>query len=175
MLYLVPIFIIFPLILMAIMILVPNYIGKKMPPSFSKTKSAILNIKRNDLFKIIIDYENYPIWLKYLSIVQTEKLPDNKIKIMQTYANKKYYQELIEVRKIENNEISEVSIVKLENEFTALWTYILKDYDNDKTEIKIKETLYVYHPYFRFIFKYILTDENGKNDFLVKLKKFINN
>ena len=174
MFYLVPVFIILPLILMAVMILVPNHIGKKLYPSFTKTKSSVLQIKRNDLFEILVNYENYPIWLKYLSLVQVEKIENDKLKIMQTYSNRRTYQELTEVRRINTDDRTEVSIVKLENEFTVLWTYILEDEGEDKTKITIKETTYVYHPYFRFIFKYILTDENGKNEFLIKLKKYVN-
>ncbi|AFR70794.1 hypothetical protein B2904_orf1459 [Brachyspira pilosicoli B2904] len=174
MFYLVPVFIILPLILMAVMILVPNHIGKKLPPSFTKSKSSILQIKRNDLFDLLVNYENYTIWLKYLSLVQVEKIDDDKLKIIQTYSNRKISQDLTEVRRINNDDKSEISIVKLENEFTVLWTYVLEDLDNDKTKITIKETTYVYHPYFRFIFKYVLTDENGKNEFLIKLKKYVN-
>ena len=121
-----------------------------------------------------MNYENYPIWLKYLSLVQVEKIDDDKLKIIQTYSNRKISQDLTEVRRINNDDKSEISIVKLENEFTVLWTYVLEDLDNDKTKITIKETTYVYHPYFRFIFKYVLTDENGKNEFLIKLKKYVN-
>ena len=36
--YLVPIFIILPLFLMAIMIFLPTFIGKRIPPAFSKEK-----------------------------------------------------------------------------------------------------------------------------------------
>ena len=174
MFYLVPVFIILPLILMAVMIIVPNHIGKKLAPSFTKTKSSILQIKRNDLFDLLTNYENYPIWLKYLSIVSVEKRENNKLKIIQTYSDRKTSQELTEVRRINTDDRTEISIVKLENEFTVLWTYILEDENDDKTKITIKETSYVYHPYFRFIFKYVLTDENGKNEFLIKLKKYIN-
>ena len=174
MFYLVPIFIILPLILMAIMIIVPNHIGKKLSPSFTKTKSSVMPIKRNDLFEILVNYENYPIWLKYLSVVNVEKIEDDKLKIIQTYSNRKISQELTEVRRIDIDDRTEVSIVKLENEFTVLWTYILEDEENGKTKITIKETTYVYHPYFRFIFKYVLTDENGKNEFLIKLRKYVN-
>lgn len=174
MFYLVPVFIILPLVLMAVMIIVPNHIGKKLYPSFTKTKSSVLEIKRNDLFDLLVNYENYPIWLKYLSVVHVEKIEDDKLKIMQTYSNRKTYQELTEVRRINTDGRTEISIVKLENEFTVLWTYILEDEGENKTKITIKETTYVYHPYFRFIFKYILTDENGKNEFLIKLKKYVN-
>ncbi|WP_295154026.1 SRPBCC family protein [uncultured Brachyspira sp.] len=169
--YLVPVFILLPLFLMAVMIFVPILIGKKIPPSFSKEKTQIFNIKKNELYNLLIDYENYPAWLKYISIVNVEKLDGNKLKIMQTYSNRRIYQELIEVRRIEN---SEISIVKIENEFTALWTYIFEDDENDKTKMTIKETMYVYHPYLRFMLKYILIDENGKNDFFRKIRSFIN-
>ncbi|WP_157150403.1 SRPBCC family protein [Brachyspira sp. SAP_772] len=174
MFYLVPVFVILPLILMAVMIIVPNHIGKKLSPSFTKTKYSVLQIKRNDLFDLLVNYENYPIWLKYLSFVNVEKKENNKLKIIQTYSDRKTSQELTEVRRINTDDRTEVSIVKLENEFTVLWTYILEDEGEDKTKITIKETSYVYHPYFRFIFKYILTDENGKNEFLIKLKKYVN-
>ena len=174
MFYLVPVFIILPLILMAVMIIVPNHIGKKLPPSFTKTRCSVLQIKRNDLFDLLVNYENYPIWLKYLSVVQVEKSENDKLKIIQTYSNRKTSQVLTEVRRINTDDRTEVSIVKLEDEFTVLWTYILEDENEDRTKITIKETAYVYHPYFRFIFKYILTDENGKNEFLIKLKKYIN-
>ena len=175
MFYLVPVFIILPLILMAVMIIVPNHIGKKLYPSFTKIKSSVLQIKRNDLFNLLTNYENYPIWLKYLSVVHVEKREDEKLKIMQTYSDRKTSQQLTEVRKINTDNRTEISIVKLENEFAVLWTYILEDEEEDKTKITIKETTYVYHPYFRFIFKYILTDENGKGEFLMRLKNFVNN
>ncbi|WP_297276450.1 SRPBCC family protein [uncultured Brachyspira sp.] len=170
--YLVPVFIILPLFLMGLMILLPTSIGKKMPPSFSKDKTEILDIPRNELYSLLKDYDNYPIWLKYISVVNTQKLEGDKLKVMQTYTNRRTYQEFVEVRRVEN---SEISIVKMENEFTVLWTYILEDADNNKTKITIKETLYVYHPYLRFMLKYILIDENGKSDFLKNIKKFIKN
>lgn len=169
-LYLIPIFIILPLILMAIMIFLPTVIGKRIPPSFSKEKTQVFDIPRNELYHLLIDYENYPAWLKYISIVRIEKLEGNKLKIMQTYSNRRTYQELIEVRRVEN---SEISIVKTENEFTALWTYILEDAENGGTRMTIKETLYVYHPYLRFMLKYVLIDENGKNDFFRRIRSFI--
>ncbi|WP_295163335.1 SRPBCC family protein [uncultured Brachyspira sp.] len=169
--YVIPIFIILPLILMAVMIFLPTFIGKRIPPSFSKEKTQILNMQRNELYNLIINYENYPAWLKYISTVHTEKISGNKLKIMQTYSNRRTYQELIEVRRIEN---SEISIVKTENEFTALWTYIFEDAENGKTKMTIKETMYVYHPYLRFMLKYILTDENCKSDFFRRVKIFIN-
>ena len=153
------------------MIFLPTFIGKRMPPSFSNEKTQVFNIPRNELYHLLIDYENYPAWLKYISIVRTENIGDNKIKIMQTYSNRKTYQELIEVRRIENQEIS---MVKTENEFTALWTYILEDAENGGTRMTIKETLYVYHPYLRFMLKYVLIDENGKNDFFRRVRSFIN-
>ena len=168
--YLVPIFIILPLLLMAIMIFLPISIGKRMPPSFSKEKTEILDIPRNELYSLLKDYDNYPIWLKYISIVNTQRLDGNKLKVMQTYTNRRTYQEFIEVRNIEN---SEISIVKTENEFTVLWTYIFEDHDENKTKMTIKETLYVYHPYLRFMLKYILIDENGKADFIKNIKNFI--
>lgn len=170
-LYLIPIFIILPLLLMAIMILLPSFIGKRMPPSFSSEKSQVFDIARNELYHLLIDYENYPAWLKYISIVHTEKIGQNKLKIMQTYSNRRTYQELIEVRRIEN---SEISMVKNENEFTALWTYILEDTENGRTKMTIKETMYVYHPYLRFMLKYVLIDENGKADFFRRVRSFIN-
>ncbi|CRF33166.1 hypothetical protein BRSU_1270 [Brachyspira suanatina] len=169
--YLVPIFIILPLFLMAIMIFLPTFIGKRIPPAFSKEKTQVFNINRNELYNLIIDYENYPAWLKYISIVRTEKLDNDKLKIMQTYSNRRTYQELIEVRRIEN---SEISIVKTENEYTALWTYILEDTENGRTRLTIKETMYVYHPYLRFMLKYVLIDENGKSDFFRRVRAFIN-
>lgn len=168
--YLVPIFIILPLFLMAIMIFLPTFIGKRIPPAFSKEKTQVFNIKRNELYNLIIDYENYPAWLKYISIVHLEKLDNDKLKIMQTYSNRRTYQELIEVRRIEN---SEISIVKTENEYTALWTYILEDTENGRTKLTIKETMYVYHPYLRFMLKYVLIDENGKSDFFRRVRAFI--
>ena len=64
--YLVPIFIILPLILMAIMIFLPTFIGKKIPPAFSKEKTQVFNIKRNELYNLLIDYENYPAWSRNL-------------------------------------------------------------------------------------------------------------
>ena len=168
--YLIPIFIILPLILMAVMIFLPTFIGKRIPPSFTKEKTEVFNIPRNELYHLLIDYENYPAWLKYISIVRVEKIGQDKLKIMQTYSNRRTYQELIEVRRIEN---SEISMVKTENEYTALWTYILEDAENNRTRLTVKETMYVYHPYLRFMLKYVLIDENGKNDFFRKLRSFI--
>ncbi|ELV05666.1 hypothetical protein H263_08894, partial [Brachyspira hampsonii 30599] len=92
--YLVPIFIILPLLLMAIMIFLPTLIGKNIPPAFSKEKTQVFNIKRDELYNLLIDYENYPAWLKYISIVRVEKLDNDKLKIMQTYSNRRTYQEL---------------------------------------------------------------------------------
>lgn len=169
--YLIPIFIILPLILMAVMIFLPTFIGKRIPPSFTKEKTEVFNIPRNELYHLLIDYENYPAWLKYISIVRVEKIGQDKLKIMQTYSNRRTYQELIEVRRIEN---SEISMVKTENEYTALWTYILEDADNNRTRLTVKETMYVYHPYLRFMLKYVLIDENGKGDLFRRIRSFIN-
>ena len=169
--YLIPIFIILPLILMAVMIFLPTFIGKRIPPSFTKEKTEVFNISRNELYHLLIDYENYPAWLKYISIVRVEKIGQDKLKIMQTYSNRRTYQELIEVRRIEN---SEISMVKTENEYTALWTYILEDADNNRTRLTVKETMYVYHPYLRFMLKYVLIDENGKGDLFRRIRSFIN-
>ncbi|MEI0567521.1 SRPBCC family protein [Brachyspira pulli] len=170
--YLIPIFIILPLILMAVMIFLPTFIGKRIPPSFTKEKTEVFNIPRNELYHLLIDYENYPAWLKYISIVRVEKIGQDKLKIMQTYSNRRTYQELIEVRRIEN---SEISMVKTENEYTALWTYILEDAENNRTRLTVKETMYVYHPYLRFMLKYVLIDENGKGDLFRRIRSFINN
>ncbi|MEI0477592.1 SRPBCC family protein [Brachyspira pulli] len=169
--YLIPIFIILPLILMAVMIFLPTFIGKRIPPSFTKEKTEVFNIPRNELYHLLIDYENYPAWLKYISIVRVEKIGQDKLKIMQTYSNRRTYQELIEVRRIEN---SEISMVKTENEYTALWTYILEDAENNRTRLTVKETMYVYHPYLRFMLKYVLIDENGKGDLFRRIRSFIN-
>ena len=169
--YLIPIFIILPLILMAVMIFFFLFIGKRIPPSFTKEKTEVFNIPRNELYHLLIDYENYPAWLKYISIVRVEKIGQDKLKIMQTYSNRRTYQELIEVRRIEN---SEISMVKTENEYTALWTYILEDAENNRTRLTVKETMYVYHPYLRFMLKYVLIDENGKGDLFRRIRSFIN-
>lgn len=169
--YLIPIFIILPLILMAVMIFLPTFIGKRIPPSFTKEKTEVFNIPRNELYHLLIDYENYPAWLKYISVVRIEKIGQDKLKIMQTYSNRRTYQELIEVRRIEN---SEISMVKTENEYTALWTYILEDAENNRTRLTVKETMYVYHPYLRFMLKYVLIDENGKGDLFRRIRSFIN-
>ena len=173
MLYIVPIFVIMPIILMGIMLIVPSIIGKRIPPSFTKEKTQILNIAKNELFQLLTDYENYPTWVKYLYQVKTERIENGKIKIMQTYKKRKNYQELTEVRRIENEKISEISIFKSEDEGVTLWTYILEDFSNNKTKMTIKETMYIYHPYLRFMLKYILRDENGKGEFFKNIKRFI--
>ncbi len=173
MLYIVPIFIIMPLILMGIMLIAPSILGKRIPPSFTKEKKQILNIAKNELFELLTDYKNYPLWVKYLFQVKTERIGNGKIKIMQTYKKRKVYQELTEVRRIEKEEISEISIFKSEDEGVTLWTYILENYENSKTKMTIKETMYIYHPYLRFMLKYILKDENGKGDFFKRIKRFI--
>ena len=173
MLYIVPIFIIMPLILMGITLIAPSILGKRIPPSFTKEKTQIINIAKNELFELLTDYKNYPLWIKYLFQVKTERIGNGKIKIMQTYKKRKVYQELTEVRRIENEEISEISIFKSEDEGVTLWAYILENYENSKTKMTIKETMYVYHPYLRFVLKYILKDENGKGDFFKRIKRFI--
>ena len=173
MLYIIPIFVIMPIVLMGIMLIVPSIIGKRIPPSFTKEKTQILNIAKNELFQLLTDYKNYPTWVKYLFQVKTERIGNGKIKIMQTYKKRKNYQELTEVRRIENEKISEISIFKSEDEGVTLWTYILEDFSNNKTKMTIKETMYIYHPYLRFMLKYILRDENGKGEFFKNIKRFI--
>ena len=173
MLYIIPIFVIMPIVLMGIMLIVPSIIGKRIPPSFTKEKTQILNIAKNELFQLLTDYKNYPNWVKYLFQVKTERIGNGKIKIMQTYKKRKNYQELTEVRRIENEKISEISIFKSEDEGVTLWTYILEDFSNNKTKMTIKETMYIYHPYLRFMLKYILRDENGKGEFFKNIKRFI--
>ena len=173
MLYIIPIFVIMPIILMGIMLIVPSIIGKRIPPSFTKEKTQILNIAKNELFQLLTDYENYPTWVKYLYQVKTERIENGKIKIMQTYKKRKNYQELTEVRRIENEKISEISIFKSEDEGVTLWTYILENFLDNKTKMTIRETMYIYHPYLRFMLKYILRDENGKGEFFNNIKRFI--
>ena len=173
MLYIIPIFVIMPIILMGIMLIVPSIIGKRIPPSFTKEKTQILNIAKNELFQLLTDYKNYPTWVKYLYQVKTERIGNGKIKIMQTYKKRKNYQELTEVRRIENEKISEISIFKSEDEGVTLWTYILENFSDNKTKMTIRETMYIYHPYLRFMLKYILRDENGKGDFFNNIKRFI--
>ena len=173
MFYIIPVFILMPLILMGLMIFLPFIIGKRIPPSFTKEKTKIINISKDELYKLLTNYENYPLWIKYLYQVKTEKTDSGKLKIMQTYKNRKVYQELIEVRRIENNKISELSIVKVEIEGTTLWTYILEDIGDNKTKMTIKETMYIYHSYLRFMLKYILKDENAKGEFFRNIKRFI--
>lgn len=173
MLYIIPIFVIMPIILMGIMLIVPSIIGKRIPPSFTKEKTQILNIAKNELFQLLTDYKNYPTWVKYLFQVKTERIGNGKIKIMQTYKKRKNYQELTEVRRIENEKISEISIFKSEDEGVTLWTYMLEDFSDNKTKMTIRETMYIYHPYLRFMLKYILRDENGKGDFFNNIKRFI--
>ena len=173
MLYIIPIFVIMPIILMGIMLIVPSIIGKRIPPSFTKEKTQILNIAKNELFQLLTDYENYPTWVKYLYQVKTERIENGKIKIMQTYKKRKNYQELTEVRRIENEKISEISIFKSEDEGVTLWTYILENFSDNKTKMTIRETMYIYHPYLRFMLKYILRDENGKGEFFKNIKRFI--
>lgn len=173
MLYIIPIFVIMPIILMGIMLIVPSIIGKRIPPSFTKEKTQILNIAKNELFQLLTNYENYPTWVKYLFQVKTERIGNGKIKIMQTYKKRKNYQELTEVRRIENEKISEISIFKSEDEGVTLWTYILKNFSDNKTKMTIRETMYIYHPYLRFMLKYILRDENGKGEFFKNIKRFI--
>ena len=175
MLYIVPIFIIMPLILMGIMLIAPSIVGKRIPPSFTKEKAEILNIAKTELHKLLTDYENYSLWVKYLYQVKTERIGNGKLKIMQTYKRRKTYQELTEVRRIENEKISEISIFKSEDEGVTLWTYILENLENGKTKMTIRETMYIYHPYLRFMLKYILRDENGKGDFFKNIKRFIRN
>ena len=173
MLYIIPIFVIMPIILMGIMLIVPSIIGKRIPPSFTKEKTQILNIAKNELFQLLTDYKNYPTWVKYLFQVKTERIGNGKIKIMQTYKKRKNYQELTEVRRIENEKISEISIFKSEDEGVTLWTYMLEDFSDNKTKMTIRETMYIYHPYLRFMLKYILRDENGKGEFFKNIKRFI--
>lgn len=173
MLYIIPIFVIMPIILMGIMLIVPSIIGKRIPPSFTKEKTQILNIAKNELFQLLTDYKNYPTWVKYLFQVKTERIGNGKIKIMQTYKKRKNYQELTEVRRIENEKISEISIFKSEDEGVTLWTYMLEDFSDNKTKMTIRETMYIYHPYLRFMLKYILRDENGKGEFFNNIKRFI--
>mgnify|MGYP000287333946 CR=1 FL=1 len=69
--------------------------------------------------------------------------------------------------------ISEISIFKSEDEGGTLWTYILENLENGKTKMTIRETMYIYHPYLRFMLKYILKDENAKGEFFRNIKRFI--
>ena len=71
MFYIIPVFILMPLILMGLMIFLPFIIGKRIPPSFTKEKTKILNISKDELYKLLTNYENYPLWMKYLYQVKT--------------------------------------------------------------------------------------------------------
>ena len=49
MFYIIPVFILMPLRLMGLMIFLPFIIGKRIPPSFTKEKTKILNISKDEL------------------------------------------------------------------------------------------------------------------------------
>lgn len=164
------IFIFFPLILMIAMIFIPTVIGRRIPPAFTNKSGMFFNASEKELFDLLIDYDNYPKWLNYISKVHTEKLSDGKLRVIEIYKKKKISQNLLEVRRVPN---SVVSIVKTEDEYTVLWSFeIIKENEN-LTSLIIKETMYVYHPYLRFMLRYVLRDENAKKDMFRNIKHAI--
>lgn len=172
------IFIFMPLFLMLSMIFIPTFLGNKIYPSFTNKKSVLINSSEKELFNLLTDYENYPNWLKYLSSVNTKMLSDGKLKIVQVYKRKKNVRYFLEVRR---EKASLISIVHTEDEYSVLWSYLIHKENENFTRLTLKETMYVYHPYLRFMLKYILRDESSKRDmfrrikYAIKLKKEYHN
>lgn len=163
-------FIVFSFLIMVSMIFIPKIIGSKISPSFTVKKSRVYKTTPEYLFNLLSNYKNYPSWRKYLSYVETELLNDGKTKITEHYKKNDSVQETKEVKR-KNNE--KISIVKTVTEYTTLWSLITEKLSDTETKLTIKETMYVYNPYIRFMLKYILRDENAKNDMLNKIDKII--
>lgn len=164
-------FLLLPFVIMSLFIFLPRIIGKRIPPSFSFENNILLNDSLDNIYKALTDYENYPNIFKNIKRVEVEVLPSGKKNIYEYYQSKKML-DLLCVREEENKLCS---LVRRTYEYTSLWTFNLVSQGESSTIIFLKETVYVYDSYLRFMLRFILRGNLQRVYTLNSLKKYLEN
>lgn len=165
------VFILLSLIITLLLIFIPTFIGFRSPPAFTIKKTKIIKANKNIIFYLLTNYKKFPMWRKNLKFVDIEELPSKKTKVLEYYKHFKRIEEYTVVRYVENVVFS---ILKLDREYTSLWSFELESIEENVTSVTIKETLYVYNGYLRFMLKYILKNDIEKEIIFKRLKDALN-
>jgi len=159
-----------PFVIMIILILIPTSIGFMMPSSFTLKKSRDINASREVVFFILTNYRNFPKWRKKLQFVDIKTRMDTHSKLVEHYKRGRKKEEYNIVNYIEN---SIISLVKTSKDYTSLWSFELNDGAKNQTILTIKETIYVYSPYLRFMIRFIFKGNSDKENILNIVTKII--
>lgn len=163
-------YVILSFVIMIILIVIPMSIGFMIPPSFTLKKSRNISASREVVFFILTNYRNFPKWRKRLQFVDIKTREDAHPKLIEHYKRGKKKEEYNIVNYIEN---SIISLVKTSNDYTSLWTFELNDEAKNQTTLTIKETIYVYSPYLRFMIRFILKGNSDKKKILDIITKIV--
>lgn len=159
-------YIVLSFFIMLVLILLPTYIGFMMPPSFTLKKSRNINASKEVVFFLLTNYKKFPRWRKRLSFVDVKVDSKNRTKVIEYYEHSKKKEEYTVVNYIENHILS---LVHKNKDYISLWSFELKDYNENQTNLTIKETIYVYNSYLRFMIRFIFKSNSDKTKVLNRI------
>ena len=163
-------YVILSFVIMMTLILIPTLIGLRIPSSFTFKKSRTMNASREVVFFILTNYKNFSKWKKKLKFVDIKNKDAEHPKLIEYYGNGRRKEKYNIVNYVENNIIS---LVKTSKDYTSLWSFEVKENDQNQTILTIKETVYVYNPYLRFMIRFIFKDDFDKKSILNIVTKII--
>ncbi len=164
-------YLILSFVILMLLLLVPTLIGFTIPSSFTFKKSRTINASREVVFFILTNYKNFSKWKKKLKFVDIKTKDDEHPTLIEYYGNGRKKEKYNIVNYVENNLIS---LVKTSKDYTSLWSFELKDNAQNQTTLTIKETVYVYNPYLRFMIRFLFKDDYDKKNILNIVTKIIN-
>ncbi len=151
-----------------VIVFLPFMIGKKMPPSYSIKESLDIQLPREYLYNLLVDYKNYTSWKPYLKSVEVSINKEGKTTWVEFHKKWKIKNTFIETKKIEN---SLLIFSNLTEEYASVCSFEIEEKDEQHCKLNIKETLYLTHPYLRFFSRLLLNKKKSIKNILHLLKK----
>lgn len=162
------IFFIVAILAALIIIFAPSIIGKKMPPSYSIEATLDIELSNECLYNLLINYKNYTEWKPYLKNVEISVNKDGKTTWTEYHKKWKMMNIFIETKKIEN---SLLIFSNLTDEYASVYSFEIEEKDEQHCRLRIKETLYLLHPYLRFFSRILLNKKRSIKNMFHLLKK----
>ncbi len=141
-------------------------IGSRLPKTHVAASRVRLNAKREAVWKILLDFENYPNWrmgLERVEIIQDKQALPMWIEVCS------------ESSKIPFRVVKAIPPKYLVTEFaqenaplSGRWIYELKEIDGE-TELTIIANDWIFHPLFRFLFRCLLPLHTAMDVYLMEL------
>ncbi len=152
-----------------LIILLPSFIGKKMLPTYSITKKEEIDMPKDSLYNILVNYKNYPTWKPFLKKTEQQTNAEGKTVWTEYYKFSRIKNIFTETKKIENS----LLIYSVANkEYAAVYSFEINEKDEKHSILAIKETIYFIAPYLRFFYGFLFYKKRFVNNIFRLIKKY---